>query len=163
MSLPALNRVVFTGSKGSQSRTWVFLLTLVLLVGATVLSSCTSKSNQDAKEALEVVQDYLTAIQSGDIELARGYWTDINNPGGSWTLVARRDMEHVTRDHSLTFADGWEIVNYDFQAIEGLPQAISVLKLDVRVQPSGLLKKLEVGLVKTEERWYIYSIYPGSW
>ncbi len=72
-------------------------------------------------------------------------------------------MEHVTRDHSLTFADGWEIVNYDFQAIEGLPHTISVLKLDVRVRPSGDIKKLEVDLVKTDEHWYIYPIYPGSW
>jgi hypothetical protein len=120
-------------------------------------------SNNDAEEALEVVQEYLTALQSGDLDRARSYWIDVNNPGGTWTLVARRDMEHVTREHSLIFAEGWEIINYEFQSIEGLPQSISVLKLDVRAQPSGLLKKLEAGLVKTDQRWHIYSIYPGGW
>ena len=128
-----------------------------------MLGSCTSKENRDAEEALAVVKGYLSALQAGDLNLARSYWTDVNSSGETWTLIARRDMEHVTLDHSLVFAEGWELVNYDFQSIGGLPQFISVLKLDVRVQPSGLLKKLEVGLVKTDQRWYIYSIYPGGW
>ena len=152
-------------SNDTNYRWWLclFLLCSAILTGTAVLSSCTSRDNRDTEETLVVVKEYLSALQSGDIELARSYWTDVNNPGGAWTMVARRDMEHVTQDHSLIFTEGWEIVNYDFQSIKGLPQPISVLKLDVRMQPSGQIKKLEVGLVKAGERWYIYSIYPGNW
>jgi hypothetical protein len=72
-------------------------------------------------------------------------------------------MEHVTKGHMATFTGGFEVIRYEFQVIKGLKQPISVLKLDVRVQPTGKTKKLEIGLVKTGERWYIYSIYPGGW
>jgi len=72
-------------------------------------------------------------------------------------------MEHVTLEHRAVFASGFEIVRSEFQTVKGLKYPIGVLKLDVRVQPGGQIKKLEVGLVRNEERWYIYSIYPGSW
>jgi len=152
-------------SNSTNYRWWLylFLLCSALLVATAVLISCTSEGNRDTEETLAVVKGYLSALQAKDIELARSYWTDVNNPGGAWTMVARRDMEHVTQDHSLIFAEGWEIVNYDFQSIKGLPQPISILRIDVLAQPSGQSKKLEVGLVKAGKRWYIYSIYPGNW
>lgn len=163
-SLPYFINFVALGS-GRGSRGWlcVVLFASALLVGILALSSCASRSTHEAKEALEVVQEYLTAVQSGDIELARSYWTDINNPGGTWTMVARRDMEHVTQEHRTAFAGGFEIVRSEFQAIKGLKQPISVLKLDVRVQSTGKIRKLEIGLVRSQERWYIYSMYPGTW
>jgi hypothetical protein len=127
------------------------------------LSSCAFRSTHGAKEALEVVQEYLRAVQSGDMDRARGYWTDINNPGGTWTMVAQRDMEQVTWEHSISFASGVEIIKSEFQTIKGLEKPIGVLKLEVRVQPGGEIRKLEIGLVRNNGRWYIYSIYPGTW
>ncbi len=158
-----MSSAALVNDRGSRGWLCAVLLTSVLLVGIVALGSCASMSTNDAEEVLEVVQEYLTALQSEKLDLARSYWTDINNPGGTWTLVARRDMEHVTKGHMTTFAGGFEVIRYEFQAIKGLKQPISVLKLDIRVQPTGKIKKLEIGLVKIDERWYIYSIYPGSW
>jgi len=78
-------------------------------------------------------------------------------------MVAQRDMEHVTQEHRISFARGVEIVKSEFQTIKGLKKPIGVLKLDVRVQPGGRIRKLEIGLVRHNGRWYIYSIYPGAW
>jgi len=136
---------------------------VVVFAGLVVLGSCNFRTNHDAKEALKVAEEYLSAIKSGDIDRARSYWTDFNDPGGTWTMVARRDMEHVTLEHGAVFASGFEIVKFEFQAVKDLKHPIGVLKLDVRVQPGGQGKKLETGLVRHKERWYIYSIYPGAW
>jgi hypothetical protein len=105
----------------------------------------------------------LQAQASGDLEAARGFWTDVNNPGGTWTLVAGRDMDHVTREHSLSFAGGVQILESEFEAIEGMDKPLGVLRMEVRVQPSNRIRKLEIGLVEHDGRWYIYSIYPGTW
>ncbi len=139
------------------------VLAPALLAGILILGGCAQGGSNYATEAQEVVEEYFSAIQSGDLDRARSYWTDFNNPGGNWTLVAQRDMEHVTRDHVTDFAGGFEIVKSKFEAIEGLTRPIGVLRLDVRVQPEGKIKKLEIGLVRHEERWYIYSMYPGDW
>ena len=154
-----------TPTSGARSRRWLrhVLLATAVLVGMVVIGSYYFRSNYDVKEALEVVREYLSAVQSGDMDRARSYWTDINDPGGTWTMVAQRDMEHVTQEHSTAFAGGFEILRSEFQAISSLKQPIGVLKLDVRVQPGGQIRKLEIGLVRSEERWYIYSIYPGTW
>ncbi|MFC2122743.1 hypothetical protein ACFLRP_03560 [Bacteroidota bacterium] len=119
--------------------------------------------NRDAQEAQEIVENYLYAIQSGDMELARSYWIDLNDPGGEWTLVAGRDMRHVTEGHRTAFASGFEITYSTFESFTSLKHEMGVLKLGVLAFPGKKLKKLEAGLVRHEGQWYIYSIYPGTW
>jgi hypothetical protein len=145
------------------ARPRAFLLAAALIVAALSLGCCASANSQDGQQAYDVVQAYLQAQASGDLEAARAFWTDVHDPGGEWTLVAGRDMDHVTREHSQSFAGGVEIVQSGFESIEGLDQPLAVLKMEVRVQPGGQLRKLEVGLVEHDGRWYIYSIYPGTW
>jgi len=139
------------------------LLAAVLLVVTLSLACCAQSKGQAEQQAYDTVQAYLHAQESGDLEGARAYWTDINNPGGTWTLVAGRDMDHVTRGHSVSFAGGVDIVASEFATVQGPDKQLGVLQMEVRVKPSDEIKKLEIGLVRHNERWYIYSIYPGTW
>ena len=63
----------------------------------------------------------------------------------------------------LSLAGGAEIVKSEFQKVTGLDRPIGVLKMTVREQPEGRVRKLEVGLVRHSGRWFIYSVYPGTW
>lgn len=140
------------------------ILLLAILLAATLsLTCCAGERSRDEQQAYDTVQAYLQALASGDLEGARVYWTDLNNPGGTWTLVAGRDMDHVTRGHSVSFAGGAEVVASEFETVRGPEHELGVLQMEVRVKPSGEIKKLEIGLLKHDERWYIYSIYPGTW
>lgn len=149
--------------RGSARGLRTFLLAAFLLAAALALGCCAAANGQDGRQAYDVVQAYLQAQTSGDLEAARAFWTDVHDPGGEWTLVAGRDMDHVTREHSQSFAGGVEIVQSEFETIEGLDKPLAVLKMEVRVQPGGQFRKLEIGLVEHDGRWYIYSIYPGTW
>lgn len=147
----------------SRGRFGIIFLTVAALTGIIILSSCGSTGNLDAEEAQAVVEEYISAVGFGDMDKARSYWTDINDPGGTWTLVPRRDMEQVTNEHKTTLAGSTEILKSEFESYRIQEKQIGALKLDVRVQPAGEVKKLDIGLVKYQGRWYIYSIYPGTW
>jgi len=144
-------------------RVWQVLLVLMLMTEILVLGSCSLVKGQDEVEALGVVQEYLQALKTGDLDQARGFWADINNPGGTWTMVAERDMLHVTLEHSESFHEGVEVVKSEYQSVKGLDKTIGVIRMEVRVPPEGKIRKLEIGLVLHEGRWFIYSIYPGTW
>jgi ketosteroid isomerase-like protein len=139
------------------------LFSVLVCVVALAAASCAGSSNPDGDEAMTTVQAYLDAMQAGDLEKARSYWTDVNHPDGSWNKVARRDMEHVTLGHQEDFKGGVEMVEYLFDPLKEADKEIGVVKLDVRVQPDDRIMKLEIGLVRHNGRWYIYSIYPGGW
>ena len=107
MSLVALGREALPGSdRGSRGWPWLIFLVLPLLAGMVIVGSCTFSDKQEAEEARKVVEEYLSAVQTGDMNRARSYWTDINNPGGTWTMVPQRDMEHVIQEHRAAFAGG---------------------------------------------------------
>ena len=138
----------------------------MVLAIAGVLStsySCGSKDEDNHQAVRTVVEQYLTSIRDGDLEKARSYWTDINDAGDNWTMIALRDMTHVTQGHLSTFAGGFEIIESRYKSVEGLQYPTVVLELDVRGLATGHISKLEAGLVRKAERWYIYCIYPGRW
>lgn len=140
------------------------ILLLAISLAATLsLGCCAGQKSQDEQQAYDTVQAYLQALESGDLEGARAYWTDINNPGGTWTLVAGRDRDHVTSGHSVLFAGGVEVVASEFETVQGPEKQLGVLQMEVRVKPTDEIKKLEIGLIRHDGRWYIYSIYPGTW